>query len=57
MPDVTASYGMYLDFNPFFTNFAHNCRPFMSKVLYLHQTFMDCVSNQYKHFDIFISQM
>ena len=41
MPDVT---DMQLDFIPFFMNFAHNWRRFMSEVLYFHQTFKDCLS-------------
>ena len=32
-------------------------QPFMSQVLYLHQTFTDCVSNQYINFDLSTCQM
>ena len=39
MADVTASYG-----TPVFWAFSY--WPFMSELLYLHQTFTDCVSNQ-----------
>ena len=42
-PDITASYGRLLDFLVFFT---HSYLLFISKVLYLHQTFTDCVSNK-----------
>ena len=38
MSDVTASYGTFLDFIAFFR--------------YLHQTFTDCVSIQYIHYDM-----
>ena len=40
MPDVTESYEMHLDFIQFFA------RIFMSELLYIHQTFTDCLSNQ-----------
>ena len=43
IPDETASYGMPLNFMTFFVNFAQNCWIFMSKLLYLHQTFMNYV--------------
>ena len=46
MPDVTASYGRPFDFITFFGYF-HTLLTsvFMPKVLYLHQTFTDCVSD------------
>ena len=47
MSDMTASYGMLLDFIAFFRYF-HTLM--MSEVLYLHQTFTDCVPNQYAHY-------
>ena len=47
MPDVTASYGMPFKFITFFENLAQNWGIFMSELLYLHQSFIDCVSNQY----------
>ena len=37
--------------------FIHYWRPFMSEVLYLHQTFTDCMSRQYTHFDMLTYQM
>ena len=46
MSDVTASYGTPLNFIVFLGIFIHNWQPFMSEVLYLHQTFTDCVFNQ-----------
>ena len=39
MPDVTASYGRPFDFNAFLGIFMNYWRVFMTKVLYLHQTF------------------
>ena len=39
MPDVTESYEMALDF---IWDFAQNWRLFMSKVHYLHKTFIKC---------------
>ena len=48
MPDVTASYGTSLVFIAFFLDiFIYFWGPFMSELLYLHQIFIDCVSNQY----------
>ena len=44
---MTANYGAFPDFIAFFGNSTHYHRPFMSEVLYLHQIFTDCVSNQY----------
>ena len=44
-PGVTASYGTPLDFVVFLRIFMYNWQPFMSEVLYLHQTFTDCVSD------------
>ena len=35
----------------------YNWRPFISEILYLHQTFTDCISNQYTHFDMLTYQM
>ena len=52
MQDVTASYGMPFDFIVFLSIFVHFCRPFMSELLYLHQTFTDCISNQYLYVKI-----
>ena len=43
MPDVIASYGTKIKSN--------------SKLLHIHQTFADCLFNQYTHFDILIYQM
>ena len=57
MSDVTDSYGMFLDLLHVLGIFKHYCRPFMSKVLYLHQTFTDCVSKQYINFDMLTCQM
>ena len=46
MPDVTASYEKPFDFIAFFLGiFIHNFRAFVSGVLYLQQTFTDCVSD------------
>ena len=39
MPDVTISYGTSYDFIAFFGCF----HKFMSEVIYLHQTFINCV--------------
>ena len=39
----------------FFANFTHNRRIFMSKVLYLHD--INCVFDEYKHFNIMTCQM
>ena len=52
MPDVTTSYGMPFNFIQFFANSTQNCRIFLSEVLYLQQTFIDCVCYQYTHFNI-----
>ena len=35
----------------------HNSRQFVFVVLYLHQTFLDCVANQYTNFYILTCQM
>ena len=40
-----------------FASFAHNWRIFMSEVLYTHQTFTGCLSNQYIYFDMLKCQM
>ena len=45
-------YGTSLEFTAFFRVFVHNWRPFASELFYLHQTFTDCVSNQYIHFNM-----
>ena len=37
--------------------FVHNWRIFMSEVLYLQQTFIECVSNQYIHFNVSTCQI
>ena len=37
--------------------FMHYWRQFMSELLYLHQTFTDCLSNQYTNFNILTWQM
>ena len=51
MPDVTARYVNSLDFIVFFGHFHTSFTTiFMSQLLYLHQTFTDCVSNWYPHF-------
>ena len=52
MSDVTTSYGISPKFSTFFANFAQNWWIFMSEVLYLHQTFINCVfdmNNEYKY--------
>ena len=44
MPDVTESYGKSLDFIVFFCVFSYTkLTTIMSGLLYLHQTFTDCV--------------
>ena len=50
MPDVTARYLILLRFLGILI---YNCLAFMSEELYLHQTFKDCVSDQYTHFGMF----
>ena len=57
MPDVTANYGTPFDCIAFFGIFIHYYWPFMSELLYPHQTFTGCISNQYTHFDILTWQM
>ena len=58
MSEVTANYGTLIDFIALFGCFHVNyLRPFIFKVLYLHQIFTDCVSIQYTHFDMQICQM
>ena len=50
MPGVTVSYGMPFDFIALFLGiFIHFVllTIYMSELLYLHQTFTDCVPNQY----------
>ena len=37
--------------------FMHNYKAFMSGVIYLHLTFTDCMSNQYKRFEMSTFQM
>ena len=49
MPDVTTSNGKSFDFIEFFGIFIF-IRSFMPKLLYLHQTFIDFVSNECTHF-------
>ena len=53
MLDATASYGRSLDFIVFFGYF-HKLLTIIhvSEVLYLHQTFTDCVSDKCTHFDM-----
>ena len=41
IPDVTISYGIFLDFTAFLGIFIHNWRAFVFEVLYHHQTFTD----------------
>ena len=38
----------------FFANLAQNWRIFISEVLQIHQTFVDCLSNKYIYFDMLI---
>ena len=47
MSDVTASYGMLLNLLRVIGIFIHYYWPFTSELLYFHQTFTNCVSNQY----------
>ena len=54
---MTASYGTPFDLLRVLGIFIHYLRQFMSAVLYHHQTFTDCVSNQYSHFDMLTYQM
>ena len=49
MLDVSANYGTLIDFIEFLGIFINYYGPFMSDVLYLDQTFTDCVSNHYRH--------
>ena len=42
MSDVTAGYGIPFDFTAIFKNFDKH---FMPDVLFLHQNFIDCVSD------------
>ena len=56
MPNVTASYETPFDFIAFLGTFIH-CRQFMFEPLDLHQTFTDCVSNQYTHTDVSTCQI
>ena len=57
MPDMNASYGMPFDFIAFLGIFIHYCFPIMSELFYLHETFADCMFNQYTHTDISICQI
>ena len=41
MSDVTANYGIPLDFITLFANFAQNWRIIMSEVFHLHQTLIN----------------
>ena len=45
MPDVYASYERSSDFIAFFCVFLYFIEEYSSKILYLHQTFTDCVSD------------
>ena len=45
MPDVAASYGTPLDSIAFLGIFILNWRPYIFELLYLHQTFTDCVTD------------
>ena len=47
MPDVTASYGNPFDFITFSGILIHYYWPFMSELLFLHQTFTNYISYQY----------
>ena len=53
MTDVTANYGTTFDFIAFFGYFYIK---FTSILVYLHQTFTDCISDQYKHFSMSTNQ-
>ena len=50
MPDMTPIYGKPFNFIAFFGMFMHYWHPLlMSEVLNPHQTFTDCLTNQYTH--------
>ena len=53
---VTASYGVPFEFIAFMDIFIHY-RDRMYEVLYLHQTFTDCISNQNTDFDMLTCQI
>ena len=57
MPDVTASNRNICFYYVSLCIFIHNWWAFVSFVLYLYQTFIDCVFNQYTHFGMSICQM
>ena len=57
MSGVTEIYGTLLDFITFLDIFIHYWRPFLSEVLYIHQTFTDFISNQNTDFDMLTCQM
>ena len=50
MPDVTASYGKFINFIAFLGILIHYQQPFMSEKLYFHQIFTDSVSDYCIHF-------
>ena len=50
IPDMTASLVTPFDFIAFLGLLIHYLGPFMSELLYLHQTFTDYMSNQYTRF-------
>ena len=56
MSDVSASYGMLLDFIAFLGIFFFQIIEDYS-VVFLHQTFTDCVTNLHKHIDMLTCQM
>ena len=49
MPDMTASYGTPFDFIAFFGCFHTFLMP---ELLYFHQTFTNCISNQYLYVEM-----
>ena len=58
LPDITTSFGKSVDFISFFGYILiHYWWPFMSELLYLHQTFTDCVSYQFTHSRMSTCQM
>ena len=58
MPDVTGHYGRFSEMrNELLESFFNNCRPFMSEVLNLHQSFIDCMAKQNRYFVLSRCQM
>ena len=57
MPDLTVSYGTPFDIIAFLGILIHYWQSFMSELLYLHQSFTYCVSNQYANTNISTCQM